>query len=612
MSEKRFNIASYLRSKTYFINEIDSFLNEKISKSSTVGLIKNDGTIDTTTYLSQHQDISGKENSSNKKSSWSNPTTNDNYPSEKLVKDSLDAKANANHNHNIFNLTQTTVDDINFLSEGTDINGSGFDIATKLYYNMSNDKLYYNKDGNADNNNSNELATLSDIPSVPNPSNTTPSPDSLNGSVGIGNTTYARANHSHPQSTIYAEANHNHNIFNLTQTITDGVDFLTSGTDANGGGFDIAAKLYYNLNNDKFYYDKSGSTDNDNGNELATLNDIPSVPNPSTSIPAIETQNGAAGTSTTYAKGDHSHPRNSWISYGQITSNSTTVFTATVPNLTELVDGTTVMLRNNNNQTSAEGWTLNVNGLGAKPVYSSMANATRDTTIFNKAYTMLFVYDSTRVTGGCWVCYRGFNSNDNAIGYQIRTNNTAFTATDKGYRYRLWLETDDGKYMPVNTSTSTNNTANRSSAMNTRKFWLKGKILYCSTNDAIEANAAFSTSAMWQQYNISLGYSFNNTGSALALVSGSPLYMVATNEGGGKGKLASPYYTQTLPSTDDGKLYIYLGHMSSAANMELALHHPIYEYKNGSIRKYRDTYTTSEIDSVIGNIVDILMGTGGT
>ena len=37
-------------------------LSDYIQKSKTAGLIKNDGTIDTNTYLTQHQDISGKEN----------------------------------------------------------------------------------------------------------------------------------------------------------------------------------------------------------------------------------------------------------------------------------------------------------------------------------------------------------------------------------------------------------------------------------------------------------------------------------------------------------------------------------------------------------------------
>lgn len=59
----------------YEKSEVDTLLNGKadttdipdvsdvIRTSSTAGLVKNDGTIDTSTYLTQHQDISGKANS---------------------------------------------------------------------------------------------------------------------------------------------------------------------------------------------------------------------------------------------------------------------------------------------------------------------------------------------------------------------------------------------------------------------------------------------------------------------------------------------------------------------------------------------------------------------
>lgn len=45
-----------------YLTEHQSLANY-VAKSSTVGLIKNDGTIDTNTYLTSHQDISGKANS---------------------------------------------------------------------------------------------------------------------------------------------------------------------------------------------------------------------------------------------------------------------------------------------------------------------------------------------------------------------------------------------------------------------------------------------------------------------------------------------------------------------------------------------------------------------
>lgn len=295
------------------------------------------------------------------------------------------------------------------------------------------------------------------------------------------------------------------------------------------------------------------------------------------------------------------HAHNSQISYGKVDSTSTsTVFTATVPNLTSLVDGTTVILRNGV-VTSASGFTLNVNGLGAKPVYNSMADATRDTTIFNINYTMLFVYDSTRVNGGCWICYRGYNSNDNTIGHQLRTNNMRIYASDKTYRYRLLLQVDDTHYMPVNTSTSTAADTSKESSMNTREFRIGGDIRYYSYTTAINQNALFGATYQWKQYPLTLGYSFNNTNSALALTQWSPVYMVAEPSSTNKGmaKLVSPYYTQSLPNSADGKIYIYLGQAYSTTNIELTIDHPIYEYKNGGIRIYRDYYTATETDTLL-------------
>lgn len=100
-----------------FLTQHQSLANY-IQKSNTNGLVKNDGTIDTNTYLTQHQDISGKQNtlvsgtniktinnesilgsgnisiqsSSDIATSWGNPTTDTKVPSEKLVKTELNKK----------------------------------------------------------------------------------------------------------------------------------------------------------------------------------------------------------------------------------------------------------------------------------------------------------------------------------------------------------------------------------------------------------------------------------------------------------------------------------------------------------------------------------------
>lgn len=100
------------------------------------------------------------------------------------------------------------------------------------------------------------------------------------------------------------------------------------------------------------------------------------------------------------------------ILYAAVDSTSTsTKFTATVDGLTELYDGACVMLHNGV-VTSAKGFTVNVNGLGAKKCYSNMTNATQESTIFNVAYTMLFVYSTALDSGnGGWWLYRGYDAN---------------------------------------------------------------------------------------------------------------------------------------------------------------------------------------------------------
>ena len=43
---------------------------------------------------------------------------------------------------------------------------------------------------------------------------------------------------------------------------------------------------------------------------------------------------------------------------------------------------------------------------------------------------------------------------------------------------------------------------------------------------------------------------------------------------------------QTLPTTEDGKIYIYLGNAYSTVSMELKQNHPVYYYKDGAIRQW--------------------------
>ena len=272
------------------------------------------------------------------------------------------------------------------------------------------------------------------------------------------------------------------------------------------------------------------------------------------------------------------------IPYGDVTSNSTTVFTATVPGVTELRQGTCCLIRNNNKQTSASGWTLNVNDLGAKPVYNNMADATRDTTIFNKVYTMLFVYDEDRVDGGCWICYRGYNSDNNTIGYQLRTNSTVMNVSDTARYYKLYFTSADNTMWVPASSNSTNN-ATAARAVNQRPINPFGRIVYTSASTNYTAGSNLAAATIWDQYALSLGYSFNRTGAALSMTVEAPVYVKCAPQADGSAIMdATTPIVQALPSTADGKIYIYLGVAYSAVNIELVLHHPVYYHDGTAIR----------------------------
>ena len=271
------------------------------------------------------------------------------------------------------------------------------------------------------------------------------------------------------------------------------------------------------------------------------------------------------------------------VYFGIVDNTSTsTAYTAQIPGITSYYDGLTIMLKNGV-VTSAAGFTININGLGAKQSYTNMASATADSTIFNIAYTMLFVYDSTRVAGGGWICYRGYDSNTNTIGYQLRTNSYTLPVSDTCYRYRLlFTSADNTQFVPANTSTSTNATAARTT--NTTPINPFGPIVYYGSTTALSAGGKPGATVLWQQYTLSLGYSFNTTGSALTLTYPAPVYLRCNPSG--NGSVVMEEITQALPSSNDGKIYIHLGYAYSATNIELLPTHPAYYYKSSAIRLY--------------------------
>jgi len=273
--------------------------------------------------------LNNKESTSNKTSSWNSTTNNTRYPTEKLVKDSLDEKANSTHTH------------------------------TK--------------------------SQITDFPNIPNASSTTPSADTTSGSVGNG-TTWARSNHTHPKSLLYAEADHTHDDiqsfdvvylpFCIEDVIASG--YATNYDDDDMGGVLLdyirgEMNILPTLNNHTIYlivnnynhmengfsnmsknvfrkfiyiaekyasdnanitygmqqtgteeymeeisisYDEisdmlSNKADSTHTHTKSQITDFPNIPNASSTTPSADTTSGSVGNGTTWARSNHTHPKSS-------------------------------------------------------------------------------------------------------------------------------------------------------------------------------------------------------------------------------------------------------------------------------------------------------------
>lgn len=265
------------------------------------------------------------------------------------------------------------------------------------------------------------------------------------------------------------------------------------------------------------------------------------------------------------------------LHWGAVDSTSTaTKFTAQITGITSYYEGLTIVLKNGV-VASTTNCTLNINGLGELPIYPSTSD-TRVSTAWAKAYTMIFVYTEHKISGTpCWEMQYGM-AYSNTIGYQLRTNSQTLPLTDKCYRYRLlFTSQDNAHFVPANTSTSTNATASRTT--NTTPIDPFGDIFYLGTTSNYSAGSKPTATILWQQYVVTLGYSFNNTGAALTLTPNEPVYITATPNADGSAVL--DYFTQSKPTTNDGKIYIYLGVAVSATTVEMDIKHPVY-YHNGT------------------------------
>ena len=228
--------------------------------------------------------------------------------------------------------------------------------------------------------------------------------------------------------------------------------------------------------------------------------------------------------------------------------------------------------------------TLNINDLGAITVYRNATS--KITTHYPVNSIIILVYTSGSSGVGSWqtVDYDSTNT------YQFRPYYGKRITLDALYRYMIVVSDFDGNLIPLNTA---NNTKGTTKTMTTREFNPCGFIFYYNSTTTVSANGKVTASSLYYQLTFDARYSLN---CGQTLKTDSPLYLVANKSTSSNCvTLSNPAYSQSLPMEDDGKIYIYLGRTYSTYQLELSIHHPIYEFVNGEIRNYQPLLSYNEL-----------------
>ena len=240
---------------------------------------------------------------------------------------------------------------------------------------------------------------------------------------------------------------------------------------------------------------------------------------------------------------------------------------------------------------------------GAKNCYYSTS---RLTTHYGAGQNIFMTYHpagtisvaGTATTDDRWVVAADYNSDGNDTAYYVRRYYPSIVAgSNKIFPYTIIMQISDGRWESIVTSSSTGT----SKARNTHGFRL-GQILLMYANVTYNENVGVGATYIWDAHTgaIDHRYSFNTANdSTNGTTANKPIYIVGTlNASDGLFYLDTKWWTQTLPATDDGKLYIYVGDAYDYYRMGYVINHPIYRYKDGMIKQFnQDAATVGGITS---------------
>lgn len=187
------------------------------------------------------------------------------------------------------------------------------------------------------------------------------------------------------------------------------------------------------------------------------------------------------------------------------------------------------------------------------------------------------------------------------IAYEVRLNESQRPVSQICDTNMLCLSSPDStEWIPISTGSIYNNLA-----LTQLPFDPFGAIIYYNGATQVSANSLIPEENQFIIFDyVSFGNCFKTISDANA-----PVFLKCTPQTNGTATLVSPasnLITNELPSTDDGKIYIYLGQMATVNSMQITNNHPVYYHDGTGIRLWtgsRNGYQLVSTSDGNGNVV---------
>ena len=300
------------------------------------------------------------------------------------------------------------------------------------------------------------------------------------------------------------------------------------------------------------------------------------------------------------------------------------------PKVTEYYDGMLVCVKVPVAGNGSYGTALQINDLGYKPIVWNLNSmiSTRYSVgsvvwaAYNATQTAtLYLGNGSQTITGCWQVM-DYNSDTTNISNVRRYYSSRLKSTAVLLDYGLVFRKNETHVVPLHSvpAGSSGTDANTSSTSTSKTFTTEsfdpfGGIFYYRESKRVDANATLGSATLFMQNGlIDARREFNVTNTTSAdknFIAEREIYLVVDLQPDGTVKLATEGnflvnpWSQTLPSTNDGHLYILLGVAYDKYRYELLMHHPIYYHDGTQLRMYTGAKIptkTSELDNDSGFI----------